>query len=141
MSQESQLVKDLKAYMKKDGIAFRLKQSRFISQIVDVLIDSWKYGYFCCECKSTKYKKAYKIYFSSNFKNTKTGHQVENISQFVQRSGRKAFLIVELRFGRGKRNSYYKIPWKVVQKRFKAKKKFVPLFKKWKITHAKEILK
>jgi len=141
MSQESQLVKDLNAYMKNKGIAYRLKQSRFITQIVDVLVDSPVHGYLCCECKSTKYKNAYKIYFSSNFKNTKTGHQVTNISRFVKLSGRKAFLIVELRFGRGKRNSYYKIPWEVVQKRFKAKKKFVPLFKKWKITHAKEILK
>lgn len=95
------------------GYAYRLKQSRFITQYVDVLSDSLDPRYYLAiECKSLKGKK---IYFTQHFHEDKDGvHQVDAISSFIKKTGRQGFLAVEFRAGAGKPKEAYLLPWDLV---------------------------
>lgn len=109
---EAELVKSFNIALKKNGVAFRLKQSRFASQIIDILVDS-KFGYFAIEHKSISKKTD--IYFSSNFAIHKDGtKQIETINKYINRSNRLGFLFIELRKGRGIPLELYAIPWNTV---------------------------
>ena len=95
------------------GFAYRLKQHKFTSQYVDVLVDSLNPSYYLSiECKSIIDKK---LYFSQHFHSDKNKvHQVDAISEFLIRTGRAGYLAVEFRQGPGKTNEAYLIPWATV---------------------------
>lgn len=80
----------------KKGVAYRLRQSKYNDQTIDVLVDSPDYGYLCIECKTTSSDV---LYFSRDFtKNTKNQkNQVENITNFIENSGRRGFLFVNFK--------------------------------------------
>ena len=100
------------------GFAFRLKQHKFSSQYVDVLVDSLNPSYYLAiECKSILDKK---VYFSQHFHSDKNAtHQVDAITGFLKKTGRTGFLAIEFRFGPGKANEAYLIPWATVIEHFK----------------------
>ncbi len=101
------------------GIAYRRKQHRFSSQFVDVLVDSFNPDYYLAiENKSLKTASSNKLYFTQHFSETDEGHQVERISKFLHRSGRRGFLAVELRRGMGKARKAYLVPWREVWEKF-----------------------
>jgi Holliday junction resolvase len=95
------------------GFAYRLKQSRFTSQYVDVLVDSLNPSYYLSiECKSIIDRK---LYFSQHFHSDKNKvHQVDAISDFLAKTGRIGYLAVEFRQGPGKASEAFLIPWPVV---------------------------
>ena len=102
-----------------DGIAHRKKQHRFSSQLCDVLVDSrHEMFYLAIENKSVKTSSTNKLYFSQHFSVSDGGHQVERISDFVDSSGRKGILAVELKRGRGKPRKAYAVPWDVVREKY-----------------------
>jgi Holliday junction resolvase len=100
------------------GFAYRLKQHKFSSQYVDVLVDSLNPSYYLAvECKSIHDKK---LYFSQHFHTDRNGvHQVEAITGFLHRTGRIGFLAMEFRPGPGKANEAYLIPWTTVVQHFR----------------------
>ncbi|MFB6209855.1 MAG: hypothetical protein ABEJ56_07015 [Candidatus Nanohaloarchaea archaeon] len=103
-----------------DGIAHRKKQHRFSSQLCDVLVDSpHEMFYLAIENKSVKTSSTNKLYFSQHFSESEKGHQVERISDFLDRSGRRGFLAVELKRGRGKSRKAYLVPWKVIRESYR----------------------
>jgi Holliday junction resolvase len=95
---------------KRQGFAYRLKQHKFSTQYVDVLVDSLDPRYYCAiECKSIRGKK---LYFSQHFHNDRHRvHQIDAISGFLSRTGRRGYLAIEFRFGSGKAREAYLIPW------------------------------
>ena len=99
------------------GFAYRLKQHKFSSQYVDVLVDSLNPSYYLAiECKSILDKK---IYFSQHFHSDKNGtHQVDAIDGFLKKTGRSGYLAIEFRFGPGKANEAYLVPWATVLDHF-----------------------
>ncbi|OPY36747.1 MAG: hypothetical protein A4E35_01856 [Methanoregula sp. PtaU1.Bin051] len=101
------------------GFAYRLKQHKFSSQYVDVLIDCINPSYYCAvECKSIMDKK---LYFSQHFHADKRKvHQVDAITEFLSRTGRAGYLAIEFRPGAGKGKEAYLIPWEVVIEHFRA---------------------
>lgn len=102
-----------------DGIAHRKKQHRFSSQLCDVLVDSeHDMFYLAIENKSVKTSSTNKLYFSQHFSKSDGGHQVERISDFVDRSGRRGFLAVELKRGRGRSRQAYMVPWSSVREAY-----------------------
>jgi len=96
------------------GLAFRLKQSRWNTQLIDVLVDSGSRAhYLAIECKSIDPKKTRKFYFSAW--DRKGRHQVETISEFVDKSQRFGIMAAEIRQGRGPiPNQIFLIPWQHV---------------------------
>lgn len=84
------------------GLAYRRKQSRYQSQVVDVLVDSPEIGYHAIECKSKKLEYGDRLYFSSDFPVSDNGHQVPRTTEWTRLTGRKALLGLELKQGRGK---------------------------------------
>jgi Holliday junction resolvase len=100
------------------GFAYRLKQHRFSSQYIDVLVDSLNPSYYLAiECKSILDKK---IYFSQHFHSDKNGiHQMDAITGFLKKTGRTGYLATEFRFGAGKANEAYLIPWETVLDHFR----------------------
>jgi Holliday junction resolvase len=106
-----------------EGIAHRKKQHRFSSQLCDVLVDSpHEMFYMAIENKSVKTSSTNKLYFSQHFSESDKGHQVERISDFVDRSGRRGFLAVELKRGRGRARKAYMVPWSAVREAYRAGK-------------------
>ncbi|MFB6174566.1 MAG: hypothetical protein ABEJ87_01150 [Candidatus Nanohalobium sp.] len=104
-----------------NGIAHRKKQHRFSSQLCDVLVDSkHETFYIAIENKSVKTSSTNKLYFSQHFSHSKNGHQVERISDFIDRSGRNGFLAVEFKRGRGKARKAYMVPWSKVREAYEA---------------------
>ena len=87
---EREIVHCLNRYFKThhiQGFAYRLKQHKFTSQYVDVLVDSLNPSYYLSiECKSIIDKK---LYFSQHFHADKNNvHQVDAISDFLSKTGR-----------------------------------------------------
>ncbi len=119
---ERQLVNAFNRYFAErdeNGIAYRRKQHRFSSQFVDVLVDSIRPEfYLAIENKSISTKATNKLYFSQHFSESDDGHQVDRITDFLRRSGRKGFLAVEVKRGRGRQRKAYFIPWKRLQERY-----------------------
>jgi len=101
------------AHRKTQGFAYRLKQSKFNTQYVDVLVDSLDPSYYLAiECKSISGKK---IYFSQHFHFDKSHiHQVDSITDFIRKTGRRGFLAVEFRFGAGRAKEAYLMPWETL---------------------------
>ena len=118
---EREIVRCLNRYFKThhiQGFAYRLKQSRFTSQYVDVLVDSLNPSYYLSiECKSIIDRK---LYFSQHFHSDKNKvHQVDAISEFLAKTGRIGYLAVEFRQGPGKPSEAFLIPWAVVVGHFR----------------------
>ncbi|WEL19302.1 hypothetical protein [Candidatus Nanohalococcus occultus] len=102
-----------------NGIAHRKKQHRFSSQLCDVLVDSeHDMFYLAIENKSVKTSSTNKLYFSQHFSESKGGHQVARISDFLDRSGRTGFLAVEFKRGVGRPRKAYMVPWEEVRERY-----------------------
>lgn len=94
------------------GLAYRLKQSRFSVQVVDVLVDSPDREYYLAiECKSINSRRYNKLYFSANFSGgieQLHGHDI-----FCAQTGRTGLVAIELRKSRG--NEAYLVPlWYVL---------------------------
>ena len=98
---------------KRQGFAYRLKQHKWSTQYVDVLVDSLDPRSYCAiECKSIRGKK---LYFSQHFHSDRNGlHQVDAIGAFLARTGRRGYLAIEFRFGSGKSREAYLIPWEAL---------------------------
>ncbi|HVP25157.1 MAG TPA: Holliday junction resolvase [Methanomicrobiales archaeon] len=98
---------------KRQGFAYRLKQHKWSTQYVDVLVDSLDPRYYCAiECKSIRGRK---LYFSQHFHSDRDGHhQVDAIGAFLARTGRRGYLAIEFRFGSGKSREAYLIPWEAL---------------------------
>jgi Holliday junction resolvase len=121
---EREIVQCLNRFFKMNhfqGFAYRLKQHKFTSQYVDVLVDSLNPTYYLSiECKSIIDKK---LYFSQHFHSDKKGvHQVDSISDFLSKTGRIGYLAVEFRQGPGKASEAFLIPWATVVAHFKENK-------------------
>ena len=103
------------------GFAYRLKQHKFTSQYMDVLVDSLNPSYYMAiECKSIIDKK---LYFSQHFHSDKNNvHQVDAISDFLIKTGRVGYLAVEFRQEPGKVREAYLILWAVVVGHYKENK-------------------
>jgi len=111
------------------ALAYRLKQSRFYTQFLDVLVDSGNPDlYMGIECKSISVEKGEgALYFSQHFTTDKKGiHQIERISEFLRQTGRRGFLAVELRMGAGHSKEAYLIPWGVVEKQYRKRQSRYP---------------
>lgn len=119
---ERELVKAFNRFFDQeeiDGIAHRKKQHRFSSQLCDVLVDSpHEMFYMAIENKSVKVDSTNKLYFSQHFSVSDDGHQVDRISDFLDRSGRQGYLAVELKRGRGRSRKAYMVPWGFIRERF-----------------------
>ena len=130
---ERTLVKSFNESFKESdtlALAYRLKQSRFAPQFIDVLVDSGNPDlYFGIECKSISVEKgASALYFKQHFTVDKKGvHQIERISEFLRQTGRRGFLAVELRMGGGHSKQAYLIPWGVVENDFREKAIKIPV--------------
>lgn len=128
---ERELVKAFNRYFEdseENGIAYRRKQHRFSSQFVDVLVDSIRPEfYLAIENKSISTSATNKLYFSQHFSESEDGHQVERISRFLRKSGRKGFLAVEVKRGRGHQRKAYLIPWKDLKQKYDAGEAGVPV--------------
>ncbi|OPX65396.1 MULTISPECIES: Holliday junction resolvase [unclassified Methanoregula] len=100
------------------GFAYRLRQSRFAKQSVDVLADSLNPSYnISIECRSIIDRK---LYFSQHFHSGKNKvHQVDAITEFLAKTGRNGYLAVEFRQGPGKDSEAFLIPWTVVVEHFR----------------------
>lgn len=98
------------------GYAYRRKQSKYTSQIVDVLIDSPDIGYHAIECKSKKAEYGKRINFKSAFPTTDQGHQIPRTSKFAQKTGRTPLLAIEYRHGRGQPKEANLYKWQKVEK-------------------------
>lgn len=128
---ERELVKAFNRFFEENGvngIAYRRKQHRFSSQFVDVLVDSADPAYYLAiENKSVKTSSSNKLYFSQHFSESDDGHQVDRISDFVERSGRRGYLAVEMKRGRGKPRRAFLVPWRALKRRYDAGEVGIPL--------------
>jgi len=121
---EHMLVNSFNTYIEENGIravSYRLKQHRFTPQFLDVLVDSLNPDlYLGIECKSISVDKgANALYFSQHFNVDKKGiHQIERISNYLNKSGRRGFLAVELRLGTGHSREAHMIPWGELKKKY-----------------------
>ena len=109
------LVNALNSFFERDGIAaiaYRLKQSRFASQLVDILVDSRIPEYYLAiECKSVDARKTKTLYFKQHFSKAAGAHQMSRETDFITRSGRQGILAVELRHGPGQPRTAHLLPW------------------------------
>lgn len=97
------------------GIAYRNRQAEYVGQKLDIIVDHPSY-YLGIEEKSKDISgKQSKLYFSRDFSSRETEngeiHQVQYINEFLQRSGRKGYLLVVLKRGKGKQQQAYFIDW------------------------------
>ena len=109
------LTNALNAFFEKDGvaaIAYRLKQSPFAAQFMDILVDSKTPEYYLAiECKSLDARKTKSLYFGRYFSRAAGAHQLSRETEFITRSGRQGILAVELRRGAGKARTAHLVPW------------------------------
>lgn len=105
------------------AIAYRLKQSRFASQLVDILVDSRQPEYYLAiECKSLDARKTRSLYFTQHFSSAGGGHQIDRETDFITRSGRIGILAVELRRGAGSPRTAHFLPWGHIHEIFESGK-------------------
>jgi hypothetical protein len=103
------------------GIAYRLKQSRYTPQVVDILVDSPEPEYYLAiECKSLDTRKTKSLYYSQHFSTRGLDNQILRAKDFLAKSGRRGFLAVELRKGTGRSKTAHIIPYEVVIKSYLA---------------------
>lgn len=98
------------------GYAYRRKQQKYTSQVVDVLVDSPDIGYLAIECKSKKAEYGKRVNFKSAFPSTDEGHQIPRTSKFAEKTGRTPLLAVEYRHGRGQPKEANIFEWSQVEK-------------------------
>jgi hypothetical protein len=114
----------LNSFFEREGIhaiAYRLKQSRFASQLVDILVDSRIPEYYLAiECKSLDARKAKTLYFKQHFSTAAGDHQLARETKFITQSGRQGILAVELRHGAGIARTAHLVPWGAVFHSFQA---------------------
>jgi hypothetical protein len=112
----------LNTFFEKDGIAaiaYRLRQSPFSTQFMDILVDSKIPEYYLAiECKSLDARKTKSLYFKQHFSLAAEGHQMARETEFLTRSGRQGILAVELRRGAGKARTAHLVPWGQIFQRF-----------------------
>jgi len=112
----------LNAFFEKDGvaaIAYRLKQSPFAAQFMDILVDSKTPEYYLAiECKSLDARKTKSLYFGRYFSRAAGAHQLSRETEFITRSGRQGILAVELRRGAGKARTAHLVPWGQIYQSF-----------------------
>lgn len=112
----------LNAFFEKDGvaaIAYRLKQSPFAAQFMDILVDSKTPEYYLAiECKSLDARKTKSLYFGRYFSRAAGAHQLSRETEFITRSGRQGILAVELRRGAGKPRTAHLVPWGQIYQSF-----------------------
>lgn len=111
MTFENELTRAINNSFKDLGIAYRRKQAKYTDQTFDIFVDHPD-NYVAIECKSIKEKLNKKLYWSSHF----SDNQIERETYFLKRSGRKGYLAVELRRGRGKQKKAYLLPWDTLLK-------------------------
>lgn len=120
------LTNSLNSFFEKDGIAaiaYRLKQSPFAAQFMDILVDSKIPEYYLAiECKSLDARKTKSLYFKQHFSLAAGGHQMARETEFITRSGRQGILAVELRRGAGKARTAHLVPWGQIYQSFAAGK-------------------
>jgi hypothetical protein len=121
---EWDLVQALNNHFKGKGIqakAYRLKQTMYISQNLDILSDSADQKYYLgIECKSVNALKYKKVYFSTYFSVSRGIHQLDRIATFLEETGRKGYLAVELRLGGGRKREAYLLDFKDVYDKYKS---------------------
>jgi len=109
------LVNAFNSFFEREGIAaiaYRLRQSRFASQLADILVDSRNPEYYLAiECKSVDARKTSALYFKQHFSKAAGEHQLSRETEFMARSGRQGILAVELRRGTGKGRTAHLVPW------------------------------
>ena len=112
---------------------------RFQPQLFDVLVDSRANEfYLAIECKSINPYTVDKLYFKKAF-NWKNGEcQVVRETEWLSRSGRNGFLVVELRRPRPLGTSAFFVPWHVVTHAFKSGR---PALEQEQITYAPHLKK
>lgn len=113
---EHVLVRSFNKYFLINGIsalAYRLLQSKYQSQRIDIIIDSKEIPNIAIECKSTAgLNKTHKLNFKSNFTTDRNGlHQIDRITQYRALTGRDTYLSIELRKGQGRSREAHFIPW------------------------------
>ena len=125
------LVNALNSFFERENIAaiaYRLKQSRFAAQWIDILVDSRTPEYYLAiECKSLDARKTKALYFRQHFSLAAGAHQIERETDFITRSGRQGILAVELRQGPGKPKATYLVPWGQVFQSYEAGKAGITL--------------
>lgn len=126
---ETVLVNSFNEYFKKNGIAalaYRIRHARFQQQFCDILIDSADQKFYSAIESKTLPKGENKVYFSHHFSISKK-HQAERMEDFLNFSGRKGFLIIEKRAGKGKSNKAVVLPWKYVFEKYKKGEKAIEI--------------
>lgn len=122
VNSELKIVNSLNHYFRKNGIeaiAYRIKQAKFTEQFCDILVDSKNPLYYLgIECKSINLNSSKKLYFSQHFHSNER-EQIFKIDRFLKISGRRGYLALELRKGRGHFNELYFLPWNFVMQKFK----------------------
>ena len=123
----------------KKLVAYRHIQMRYQPQLFDVLVDSRANEfYLAIECKSIDPNTVDKLYFKKAF-NWKNGEcQVVRETDWLSRSGRNGFLVVELRRGRPNGTSAFFVPWRVVDHAFRTGR---PALEQEQITYAPSLKK
>jgi Holliday junction resolvase len=125
------LVDALNSFFEKEGIAaiaYRLRQSRFAAQLVDILVDSKNPEYYLAiECKSLDARKTKSLYFKQHFSLAAGSHQMTRETDFITRSGRQGILAVELRHGAGKSRTAHLVPWGHIFQSYSSGKAGVPI--------------
>lgn len=121
---EQVMVNSLKKFCKDHGIRAVVRrdiQAKYHHQDCDIKVDSGNERFYMgIECKSVHVgEKEKKIYFSQHFTTDNNGlHQVKRISDYLFCSGRRGYLAVELRFGKGKPRKAYLLPWYYVKQAY-----------------------
>lgn len=110
------LVRSFNSFFTKNGIhalAYRLLQTKYQSQRIDIIIDSKEINCLAIECKSINASnKTHKLNFKSHFTTDKNGsHQIDRITQYRALTGRDVYLAIELRKGAGRPREAHLIPW------------------------------
>ena len=116
------MVNSLNSFFQREGIdaiAYRLRQSRFATQLADILVDSKIPEYYLAiECKSLDARKTRSLYFKQHFSTASGAHQIERETDFITRSGRQGILAVELRHGVGRSRTAHLVPWGLIFDRY-----------------------
>ncbi len=127
---ELELVNSFNSFFEKykiNAIAYRRKQSKYSDQFCDILVDSKNADfYLAIENKSINLNSSKKLYFSQHFHSNER-KQIEKISEFLKKSGRKGFLALEVRKGKGRSKKAYLIDWNYVFSQIAGGKKGIDL--------------
>ena len=119
---EWSMVNSFNSFFEREGIAaiaYRLRQSRFATQLADILVDSKIPEYYLAiECKSLDTRKTKSLYFKQHFSIASGAHQIQRETDFITRSGRQGILAVELRHGVGKSRTAHLVPWGLIFDRY-----------------------